>query len=137
MLSQRLWAIFFLVVGGGLGIFLYTGRDSFRLGLDLRGGSHLVYEADVASVPAGEVSEAMISLRAVIERRINAFGVTEPLIQVEEGGLTAGTRANRLIIELPGVTDLAEATKLINRTPTLEFKAPRPEGPQKEKITAP
>ena len=136
MLSQRLWAIFFLVVGGGLGIFLYTGRDSFRLGLDLRGGSHLVYEADVASVPAGEVSEAMISLRAVIERRINAFGVTEPLIQVEEGGLTAGTRANRLIIELPGVTDLAEATKLINRTPTLEFKAPRPEGPEKEKITA-
>ena len=96
-------------------------RFAFKLGLDLRSGSHLVYRADTASLPSGDVEGAMESLREVIERRINLYGVSEPIVQVEEGGVLGGGE-NRLIIELPGVTDLREATRLIGATPLLEFK---------------
>ena len=51
----------------------------FRLGLDLSGGSHLIYKADLSGVKAGEVSASMDALRDVIERRINLFGVSEPV----------------------------------------------------------
>jgi protein-export membrane protein SecD len=143
MFTKRLVALLILIIGGLLAAFVYysetdTGgwwQRPFKLGLDLKGGSHLVYEADVAAVPAGEVDEAMSALRQVIERRINAFGVAEPVIQVEESSLVGGGQ-HRLIVELPGVTDLAEAQRQINVTPTLEFKLERPEGAEKEAIIA-
>lgn len=144
MFTKRLVALLILIIGGLLAAFVYysetdTGawwQRPFKLGLDLKGGSHLVYEADVAAVPAGEVDEAMSALRQVIERRINAFGVAEPVIQVEQSSLVEGGDAQRLIVELPGVTDLAEAQRQINVTPTLEFKLERPEGAEKEAIIA-
>ncbi|HEY4476986.1 MAG TPA: protein translocase subunit SecD [Candidatus Paceibacterota bacterium] len=107
----------------------------FKLGLDLRGGSHLIYQADTSTLPAtADIGEAMSSLKEVIERRVNAFGVGEPLIQVEQVGVgSAG--AHRLIVELPGVTDLQEALKVIDVTPILEFRIERPEGPEKAAIT--
>src|SRR3989344_6751262 len=67
----------------------------FKLGLDLQGGTHLVYEGDVSGIAAGDRGEAMESVRNVIERRVNAFGVSEPVVQV------AGD--SRLIVDLPGV----------------------------------
>lgn len=83
-----------------------------------------MYEADTASLATGEVDEAMQALRDVIERRINLFGVSEALVQVEQASALAGegARAERLIVELPGITDLEEAKKLIGATPSLEFK---------------
>jgi len=64
----------------------------------------------------------MDALRDVIERRVNLFGVSEPIVQVEKGGRFAGVSEERLIVELPGVTDVAEAVALIGQTPLLEFK---------------
>lgn len=115
--------------------FDFFGFRPFRLGLDLRGGSHLIYEAEMSNLPVGDIKEAMSALRAVIERRINAFGVAEPVIQIETVGLGADAK-RRLIVELPGVTDLNEALKLIDLTPVLEFKTERPDGPEKEAIQA-
>ncbi len=94
----------------------------FKLGLDLQGGSHLVYEADLSSVEKTEYSSAMEGLRDVIERRVNLFGVQEPVVQTQEA-----QGRYRLIVELAGVIDPAEAIKMIGQTPFLEFKEQRPE----------
>ena len=93
---------------------------SFKLGLDLQGGTHLVYEADLSSIQKTDYSSAMSGLRDIIERRVNMFGVSEPVVQTEE---QAGH--NRLIIELAGIKDPAEAIKMIGQTPFLEFKEQR------------
>jgi len=98
-------------------------RYPFRFGLDLVGGTELVYRADTSR--ATDVNGAMESLKEVIERRINVFGVSEPLIQTESAGLISGNQDERLIVELPGVTDLESAKALIGQTPTLEFRLPR------------
>jgi protein-export membrane protein SecD len=124
-------AIVVLVLGALVGYFVYTTtgagkRFDFKKGLDLSGGSHLVYAADVSGLEARDVRDAMSVLRDVIETRINAFGVSEPLVQVEEGGIVGGSQ-QRLIVELPGITDVNEAVKAIGKTPLLEFKLVNPE----------
>lgn len=92
--------------------------DPFHLGLDLQGGAHLVYEVDTQPVPADEnVDEAVEGVRNVINRRVNAFGVGEPVIQTNKSGET-----HRVIVELPGVSDLKAAIDAIGQTPILEFK---------------
>jgi preprotein translocase subunit SecD len=89
-----------------------------KLGLDLQGGTSLVYEADLKNIPSGDQADAMNSARDVIERRVNAFGVSEPVVQVSGN--------NRIIIELPGVKDINEAKNLIGQTPFLEFRTENP-----------
>ncbi|MFA6537131.1 MAG: protein translocase subunit SecD [Patescibacteria group bacterium] len=89
----------------------------FHLGLDLQGGTHLVYEADTSKVDFGNKAESVEGVRDVIERRVNAFGVAEPLVQVN----TAGSHY-RVIVDLAGVSDVKEAIKMIGETPLLEFK---------------
>ena len=98
-----------------------VATQNYKLGLDLNGGTHLVYKADTSKLSGSDVEDAMTALRDVIERRVNIFGVSEPLVQVEKGGL-AGGGEDRLIVELPGVTDVEEAVKLIGQLPRLEFK---------------
>ncbi len=122
-------ALVVVAISVGIGWFVYhnaVGADArypFKLGLDLAGGSHLVYEADVSSVDPSEVGELMNVLRDVIERRINIFGVSEPIVQVESGSFVEGKAAQqRLVVELPGVTDVAAAVAEIGKTPLLEFK---------------
>jgi len=89
----------------------------FRLGLDLQGGTHLVYQADVSQVPGSDQADAVEGVRDVIEKRVNAFGVAEPLVQTtKEGG------HYRVIVELAGIKDVNEAIKMIGETPLLEFK---------------
>ncbi len=88
-----------------------------HLGLDLAGGAHLVYQADVAHIPAGDRELAIEGTRDVIERRVNAFGIGEPVVQTNVNG-----ESYRIIVELPGVTDITEAIKRIGETPVLEFK---------------
>lgn len=99
-------------------------KHSFKLGLDLAGGSHLVYQADTSNVDPEEVSEIMGVLRDVIENRIRkqAFGASEPIVQVEQSSFVTDEPIQRLIVELPGVTDIDEAIAEIGRTPLLEFK---------------
>lgn len=94
----------------------------FRLGLDLQGGTHLVYQADVSEIPEGGRGEALSGVRDVIERRVNVFGVSEPLVQVNRNS----NGDYRLIVELAGITNIDEATDMIGDTPLLEFKQ-RPE----------
>jgi protein-export membrane protein SecD len=90
----------------------------FRLGLDLQGGTHLVYKADVSEVDSKDKDSAVEGVRDVIERRVNVFGVSEPLVQVNK---TAGGEY-RIIAELAGISDVNEAIKMIGETPLLEFK---------------
>ncbi|NCO00102.1 preprotein translocase subunit SecD [Candidatus Falkowbacteria bacterium] len=90
----------------------------FTLGLDLQGGAHLVYQADVENIPSADRDNALASVRDVIERRVNAFGVSEPIVQVNK----TLDGQYRIIAELAGVKDVKEAIKMIGETPTLEFK---------------
>ncbi len=128
MWQSRLLALAFLILGLGIGFFVYqseqdsASRFHFSFGLDLAGGSHLIYRADVFGLPEGDVSASMEALRDVIERRVNIFGVSEPLVQVEQSSFLAGVKEERLIVELPGVTDVEEAVRAIGETPVLEFK---------------
>ncbi len=94
-------------------------EDHFRvnLGLDLQGGIHLEYKADVSQIPDGKVGEALSAAEAVIERRVNAFGVGEPLVQQSSVGTD-----HFIIVELPGVKDIEQAKKTIKETPLLEFR---------------
>lgn len=94
----------------------------FRLGLDLQGGIHLVYEADLSQVEFEGYSEAMEGLRDVIERRVNLFGVQEPIVQTQKAGDNY-----RLIVELAGIKDSGQAIQMIGQTPYLEFKEQRSE----------
>ncbi len=126
ILLFRAVAALVLIVAAGW--FVYTNATAddssrpFKLGLDLAGGSHLVYEADVSGVDPVEVPELMNVLRDVIERRINVFGVSEPIIQVESSSFVTDEPIERLVVELPGVTDVSQAIDEIGRTPLLEFK---------------
>ncbi|MBU0649175.1 protein translocase subunit SecD [Patescibacteria group bacterium] len=89
----------------------------FRLGLDLQGGTHLVYLANMAQIPEDDREDALQGVRDVIERRVNAFGVAEPVVQTSRVG-----DSYRLIVELAGVSDVNEAINMIGQTPILEFK---------------
>ena len=129
----RIIAVSVFLVCGGIGYFVYSTQvhsDSkfpFRLGLDLAGGTHLVYTADTRDVLPNEVADAMQALRQVIERRVNSkdvagvAGVLDPVVQVSKSG-SLGNEEWRLIVELPGITDVEEAKALIGNTPSLEFK---------------
>lgn len=126
MWKKRLIALLFIALGAFLGSYVYrtemNGKNPFKLGLDLKGGSYLVYRADVSEVPEKEVPSSMASLRDVIERRINAFGVSEPQVLTEHDSITG---EERLIVELPGITDVHKATEMIGQTPLLEFRVER------------
>jgi preprotein translocase subunit SecD len=143
MIKKIVLSILILILGAGIGFFVYkseanyrrlpvgteaTGlaKFSFKLGLDLSGGSHLIYKADTSLIPAGQVGDSMNALRDVIERRINLFGVSEPVVQVQHGGFVSGNNDEQLIVDLPGVTDVKQAIDMIGQTPLLEFKTEAP-----------
>src|SRR3989344_5526127 len=128
----RIIALILIILGALIGYFDYTSeqpgiggvhRFPFKLGLDLSGGTHLVYKADTSTIPASDINASMEALRDVVEKRVNLFGVSEPIVQVEQGGVLGNNEADqKLIVELPGVTDVAQAVALIGKTPSLEFK---------------
>jgi preprotein translocase subunit SecD len=142
MIKHRVLSFLLLVIVAGIGMFVYASeaklasgqakypqvaKYAFKLGLDLNGGTELVYRADISKIPASGVSDAMSSLRDVIERRVNLFGVSEPVVQIENAGLISGNTDHRLIVDLPGVTNINQAVQLIGQTPQLEFMLVRPE----------
>lgn len=92
-------------------------RDlKMRLGLDLAGGSRLVFEADTSGIPDDKKESALTGVRNIIENRVNMFGISESTVQTSsfEG-------KNRIIVELPGVSDTQEAIGLIGQTAQLSF----------------
>jgi protein-export membrane protein SecD len=131
-------AFLVLIVGLGIGFFVYSSENPdkvfggfgaekfpFAYGLDISGGTHLVYNTDVSALSLIEQSSSIDALRDVIERRVNLFGVAEPIVQIEKLGFAGHSREYRLIVELPGVTDIAQATAMIGQTPVIEFKTER------------
>lgn len=96
----------------------HTKEMPFRLGLDLLGGTQLVYQADVSGVPDAEKTDSVNGVRDVIERRVNGFGVSEPNIQTNR----TSDGNYRVIVELAGIKDINQAIKMIGETPLLEFK---------------
>ncbi|RJQ14749.1 protein translocase subunit SecD [Candidatus Parcubacteria bacterium] len=92
--------------------------QGFSLGLDLQGGTHLVYELETKDVSDSDREDAINAVRDVIERRVNLFGVAEPLVQIQN----PNDDKPRLIVELAGISDVAAAINEIGETPVLEFK---------------
>jgi protein-export membrane protein SecD len=98
----------------------------FNLGLDLQGGAHLIYEAKTDRIAPADRGSSVEGVRDVIERRVRGgLGVAEPLVQTTQVG-----DAHRIIVELPGVTDVNQAIKMIGETPVLEFKEENTEPPR-------
>jgi len=153
MLKTRLIALLLLIAGVGIGWFVYSTEQShtvvteipesisingtttpattttnvilathpFKLGLDLSGGTLLLYKAHTETIlTEADIKSSMQALRDTIERRVNVFGVAEPLVQTQKGG-----GENRLIVELPGVSDTQKAIDMLGATPVLEFKFQR------------
>lgn len=89
----------------------------WHLGLDLVGGSHLVYEIDLSKVAAADRDSVVNGLRDVIEKRVNLFGVSEPQVYVAQSQNNA-----QLIIDLAGVKSVSDAIKEIGQTPLLDFR---------------
>jgi preprotein translocase subunit SecD len=129
-MKARLIAIGLLVFGMAAGYFVYPhfGLTSslsfldvpFRLGLDLQGGAHLIYKANLSEVDSNNESIALEGLRDVIERRVNFFGVAEPEVRTRR---TLGE--SHLSVKLAGVFDTERAIELIGETPFLEFRTER------------
>lgn len=94
-----------------------TEKLKTHLGLDLSGGMHVTLEADMRDIIPSDRSSALESVREVIERRVNLFGVSEPIVQSSRS-----QDHYRIIVELPGVTDVEKATSLIGQTAKLEFR---------------
>jgi len=128
MLKHRAKAFYIVVIAALIGYFVYTSnvpgaRFPFRLGLDLSGGTHLVYKADVSKLDSASIADSMAALRDNVERRVNIFGVSEPLVQTQQNAtLSSSEAAYKLVVELPGVTNVDDAVKAIGATPSLEFR---------------
>lgn len=92
-----------------------------RLGLDLKGGSHLLFEVDTSELKSADITDSLNSARDIIEKRVNFFGVAEPVVQtLKTGG------KYRISVDLPGISDVNEAIKLIGKTAQLSFKEELP-----------
>jgi protein-export membrane protein SecD len=152
MWKKIVLAVIILLLGSGIAFFVvksepklnknfdhassFLKNHPFRLGLDLSGGSHLIYKADTSAVPTAQVGASMDALRDVIERRINLFGISEPVVQVQNGSFISGA-GEELIVDLPGVTDVKQAISMIGQTPLLVFETEAPVGtPQKATVGA-
>lgn len=88
-----------------------------KLGLDLRGGSHFVFEADMSQIEVSDRDVSLEGVKNVIERRVNLFGVSEPVVQSAKVG-----GSYRVIVELPGIEDLNKALERIGKTAQLDFR---------------
>ena len=101
----------------GLPFMSKLGRDlSFRRGLDLQGGTSITLKADMKDVPEADRDNALTSAKTVIEKRINFYGVSEPVVQ------TAKVNNDyRILVEIPGVTDVNQAVALVGKTAKLTF----------------
>ena len=133
--TKRLWAIIVLAVivgaiayppatnkvidvfNGTFGTHFGHIEKGFVLGLDLQGGTHLEYEADVSKVATADRQAALDGVKDVVERRVNTIGVSEPLITTAQAG-----DSWRVDVDLAGIRDVNQAINLIGATPILQFE---------------
>ncbi len=116
-------ALIVVLVAGVIGFFLSPHPETgsarilhhMKLGLDLQGGAHIVLQG-VDSELGPVTPETIQAARAVIENRIDALGVSEPVVQVDN--------QNRIIVEIAGAADIDEAREVIGRTAVLQFIDP-------------
>ncbi|MBP9819231.1 protein translocase subunit SecD [Candidatus Woesebacteria bacterium] len=94
----------------------FTREFSIRQGLDIQGGMQVVLQADMSSLPAEDRLVALESAREVILRRVDLFGIAEPLVQT-----SVADEQYRLLVELPGLTEPEQALQLVGQTAQLEF----------------
>jgi len=113
---------------GGWEIGRHLSEMKIRLGLDLQGGTHLVYQADLSSVDPGQYANSLEGIRDVIDRRVNAFGIAEPIVQTSKTG-----NDYKVIVDLAGIKDVSQAIAMIGETPTLDFRETR--SPEDAKLT--
>lgn len=111
---KKLWIRLLLIIAILAGAIWLIVKEPVKLGLDLKGGVYAVLEATPEDGTTEIDNETMNSLIEVLDRRINGIGVAESVVQ------KAG--ANRVIIELPGISDTTEAINMIGKTALLEFK---------------
>lgn len=102
------------------GKFRFFRDLEIKQGIDLAGGTHIVFQADMSGIGEEDRDSALEGAKANIERRVNLFGVSEPLIQTSKIG-----EEHRLIVELPGIQDIDQAIDLIGQTAQLEFWEPK------------
>lgn len=138
MRTTRIFAFIIILIATSAGFFIYNtqrpeSRFAFTLGLDLNGGTRLLYAADTTQVSSADIHNSLSVLKEVIERRVNLFGVSEPVVQIER---SLNDDKNRLSVELPGVTEVEEAIRLIGETPLLEFRLLAKELPESEEEIA-
>lgn len=106
-------------------------RDlEIKKGLDLAGGTQLTLQADMSAINSSDRSQALDSLKGIIERRVNLYGVSEPVIQTAKVG-----NDYRIIVELAGVTNVAQALNLIGKTAMLTFREELP-APESAKVSS-
>jgi preprotein translocase subunit SecD len=123
-LSRNIYLLIFILALFGFALWSIVpldrnvfGRQGLRLGLDLQGGSYLVYQADLSAIEPGTEDQIMQGVKGVIERRINALGITEPVVEVQnqEGEYS-------IAIQLPGIADVEKAKETIGAFSLLEFR---------------
>ena len=108
---MRLWIV--LIVAVAALAYSWPIAGKVNLGLDLKGGAHIVLQAK--GTPENPIAEDSIDrLLVVLRNRVDQYGVTEPIIQ--KSGF------DRIIIDLPGVQDPEAALELIGKTAVLEFR---------------
>jgi len=102
--------------GPDINIGSWHKRLFIHEGLDLKGGVSLTYKTDLSQIPANQQNDALISLKSLVDSRINKLGVSEPVIQT--GSIGGNTT---LLVELPGVANVEDAIKTIGKFPDLKF----------------
>jgi preprotein translocase subunit SecD len=120
---KTLYASFCIIVAGFATWFVgFYDKTPFKLGLDLVGGTALVFDANLSGIAKKDQNDAMSSAKNVIEKRVNAFGISEPVVTVESAPDQNGEKIQRIRVELPGISDVQAAANMIGQTPLLEFK---------------
>ena len=138
-MKYKIFSVIIIVITIFLGYFYIIQPElknekgkTFPLGLDLIGGSEITYNADVSKLKKSDIPGAMSSLKETLIRRLNPFGTSEVSVSVESASVFSKEikPLNRVIIEIPGVSDPEKAKKLIGKIPLLEFKtSENPNGP--------
>jgi protein-export membrane protein SecD len=127
MFKRRFWAVILLLLALLVGYFVYStntkdSKHNFKLGLDLNGGIELIYKADTTGIDPADISGKMNSLKDLIEKRVNVFGVSEPIVQIEKVGIIGSNASQQLVVDLPGQTDIAGAIAEVGKTYVLDFR---------------
>ena len=130
MRSRSIYLLIFILVLFGLALWSIVpldknvfGREGLRLGLDLAGGSYLVYQAKVTDVEPKNRDEIMDGVKGVIERRINALGITEATVQIQKQ-----QEDYNIVIQIPGIADIEKAKEMVGLFTVLEFRELDTEG---------